>query len=169
MWKSIKNCLYKWVKCETTWKFNIVSTGQSCWHYKYRTHSHSGSGCCGLITWKDYSYVGNFPLYQRMALIFTDFLPATCTDKNLWISEASLSQLENFQHSSALPNFKYNYAVLFLKEMYWLFIYASKCFLIDHHCKTLDRIYWYSHKWQDFLQDAVVSFLRIVRLLHLST
>ena len=37
-------------------------------------------------------------------LLFTDFLPAMCTDKNLWISEVSLSELENFQHSLALPD-----------------------------------------------------------------
>ena len=46
---------------------------------------------------------------------------------------------------------------IFLKEIYWLFIYASKCFLIDHHCKTLDRIYWFHRKWLNllsFLQGA---------------
>ena len=36
---------------------------------------------------------------------------------------------------------KYNCAVLLFKEIYWLFIYASKYFLIDHRCKTLHRIY----------------------------
>ena len=35
--------------------------------------------------------------------------------------------------------------------MYWFFIYASKYFLIDHHCKTLDRLYWDPRKWQNFL------------------
>ena len=88
---------------------------------------------------------------QIFSQIFTDFLPATCTGGNLRISEASLSQLESFQCSLTLLNLKYNHAVLFLKEMYWLFIYNSKYFLIDHHCKTLERIYWYPRKWQNLL------------------
>ena len=49
-----------------------------------------------------------------------------CSVGNLWISEASLSKLEKFQCSSALPNIKYNCAILFLCEMYWSFVYASK-------------------------------------------
>ena len=49
-----------------------------------------------------------------------------CSVGNLWISEVSLSQLEKFQRSSALPNIKYNCAILFLCEMYWSFVYASK-------------------------------------------
>ena len=39
------------------------------------------------------------------------------TAGNLWVSEI-------FQHSSALPNIKYNFAVLILSQL--LFIYASK-------------------------------------------
>ena len=35
------------------------------------------------------------------------------------ISGASLSQLEKYQHSSAVPNMKYNCAILFLCQMYW--------------------------------------------------
>ena len=46
--------------------------------------------------------------------------------ENLWISEPSLGILEKFQQSLALPNIKYNCAVLFLCQMYWLFVYASK-------------------------------------------
>ena len=52
-----------------------------------------------------------------------------CTVENLWVSEPSLSKLENFQCSSALLtllNIKYNCAVLFLSQLCWLFIYASK-------------------------------------------
>ena len=37
-----------------------------------------------------------------------------CFVGNLWISGASLSWLEIFQHSSALPNIKYNCVALFL-------------------------------------------------------
>ena len=49
-----------------------------------------------------------------------------CTVGNLWISEPSLGILENFKHSSGLPNIKYNCIVLFLSQLYWLFIDASK-------------------------------------------
>ena len=42
------------------------------------------------------------------------------------ISEASLSKLEKFQRSSALLNIKYNCAVLFWSQLYWVFIYDSK-------------------------------------------
>ena len=46
---------------------------------------------------------------------------------NLWIScITSLSKLEKFQHSLALPNIKYNCAVLFWSQLYWVFIYDSK-------------------------------------------
>ena len=44
--------------------------------------------------------------------------------------------MENFQCSSAPPNIKFNCVVLFLSQLYLLFIYASKHFLIDHHCKN---------------------------------
>ena len=44
--------------------------------------------------------------------------------------------MENFQCSSVLPNIKYNCVVLFLSQFYLLFIYASKYFLVDHHCKS---------------------------------
>ena len=49
-----------------------------------------------------------------------------CSVVNLWISEASPSQLKKFQRSLALPNIKYNCAILFLCQMYWSFVYASK-------------------------------------------
>ena len=50
--------------------------------------------------------------------------------------------------------------------MYWLFIYASRYFLIDHYYKTLDRIYLYLCKWQNllnFFRSALV-FLSVVAL-----
>ena len=72
------------------------------------------------------NYIGIFPLYLRMALTFTDIptgsgalLEISCYQK------ASLSELEKFQRSSALPNIKYNSSILFLRQ-HWLFIYASK-------------------------------------------
>ena len=76
------------------------------------------------------------------------FLPARYTDRNLWIWQVSLSQLENFQCSLVLPNLKNNHAVLFLKDMYWLFIYASiiHCFLL---CWSIfpSCVVWINHKW----------------------
>ena len=44
--------------------------------------------------------------------------------------------MESIQRSLAHPNIKYNCVVLFLSQLYWLFIYASKYFLIDHDCKS---------------------------------
>ena len=46
--------------------------------------------------------------------------------ENLWILGPSLGILEKFQCSSALPNIKYNCAILFLCQMYWSLVYASK-------------------------------------------
>ena len=44
--------------------------------------------------------------------------------------------MENYQRSSAPPNIKYNCVVLFLSQLYLLFIHASKYFLIGHYCKS---------------------------------
>ena len=46
--------------------------------------------------------------------------------ENLSISEPSLGILQNFQCRSALPNIKYNCAVLFLRQVNYLFNYAPK-------------------------------------------
>ena len=54
----------------------------------------------------------------RMALILTDSPAAMSTVRNLWISEPSEGIVERFQRSSALPNIKYNFVVLFLRQMY---------------------------------------------------
>ena len=50
----------------------------------------------------------------------------TCVVGNLEILELSLGILAKFQHSLDLPNIKWNYAVLVLRQIYSLFIYASK-------------------------------------------
>ena len=71
MWKSVKKCLHKWIKCETTSKFNFVSTWQRCWHYEYRTHSHSGSGCC----WADNMDRLQFPLLVKYKLFGKMYVP----------------------------------------------------------------------------------------------
>ena len=57
-------------------------------------------------------------------------------------------------------NIKYNCAVLFLRQfMYSLFMYASKYYPIDHHCKTSIRNLWnppnYLNFWM-FLQCVSV-------------
>ena len=61
--------------------------------------------------------------------------------------------MENVRCSSAPPNTKYNCIVLFLSQWYILCIYASKYFLIGHHCKcqaefsnllAKGKIYWTS-------------------------
>ena len=46
--------------------------------------------------------------------------------ENLWKSEPSLGILEKIQSSLVLPYIKYNCVVLFLSQLYWLFIYGSK-------------------------------------------
>ena len=43
--------------------------------------------------------------------------------------------MEKLQRISAYPSIKYNCVVLFLSQLYLIFIYASKYFLIDHHGK----------------------------------
>ena len=49
--------------------------------------------------------------------------------ENLWISEPSLGILEKFQRSSDLPNIKYNCALLFWSQLYWVFIYDFKIYV----------------------------------------
>ena len=55
-----------------------------------------------------------------------------------------LSQLEKFQCSSVLANIKYNYAVLFLCQMNWSFVNASKCLtsLTRAKCGTRSTLCW---------------------------
>ena len=88
---------------------------------------------------RDASDIHRFP---TLHMVETHFLL-----ENLWISWASLGILEKFQCSSVLPNVKYNCAVLFWSQFYWLFIYASKYiflykknFLIDTHTKIWTEI-----------------------------
>ena len=84
-----------------------------------------------ILNWEELSYIGNFSSWLRdvpdiyrfpvMHMVKTEFLL-----ENLWISGASLCLLEKFQCSSAIPNMKYNCAILFLCQMYLSFVYASK-------------------------------------------
>ena len=61
-----------------------------------------------------------------MALIFTDFPTGSGSQPCALLEETSLSKLEKFQRSSDLPNIKYNCAVLFWSQLYWVFIYDLK-------------------------------------------
>ena len=68
--------------------------------------------------------------------------------ENLSISEPYLGMLQNFQCRSALPNIKHNCAVLFMRQVYYLFNYAPKTknltekkFLIDFNVETLKSIF----------------------------
>ena len=76
-------------------------------------------------------HLWNFPAVLNVK---SDFLLI-----NLWTSASSLGTLETLQCRSAVPNIKYNCALLFLSEMYWLFMHVSKYFLIDGYCKTSVR------------------------------
>ena len=88
----------------------------------------------------DATHIYRFPIVH---MVKTHFLL-----ENLSISEPSLGILHNFQRRSALPNIKYNCAVLFLRQVYYLFKYAPKTknstekkILIDFNVKTLKCIF----------------------------
>ena len=67
---------------------------------------------------RDATDIYRFPIVH---MVKTHFLL-----ENLSISEPSLGILQNFQCRSALPNIKYNCAVLFLTQVNYLFNYAPK-------------------------------------------
>ena len=90
-------------------------------------------------------HLWNFPAVLNVK---SDFLLI-----NLWTSASSLGTLETLQCRSAVPNIKYNCAVLCLSEMYWLFMHVSKYFLIDGYCKTSVRNMCNSRLM--FLQDDI--------------
>ena len=109
------------------------------------------------------SYIGIFPVYLGMPLIFTDFPTVHMVEthflfENLWISEPSLGILEKFQRSSALPNIKYNCAALFWSEiLLGIYLWFKIYFLIDTNAKiwteiidlvVLGRNYWSSCRVQ---------------------
>ena len=84
-----------------------------------------------------------------------------CFVGNLWISEASFSKVETFQHCLALPNIKYNSPILFLDKCIGYLLMLPNIFLINHHGKTqselIDAIRNFQ-KWMLFCQCAVVLF-----------
>ena len=119
-----------------------------------------------------------FPVYLGMPLIFTDFQHCTCLRltscwkiENMRIWEPSSGILEKFQCSRAFPNIKYNSAVLFWSQLYWLFIYTSKyifhinLFFIDTHTKIWTEftdIVFFSKKLLKFLQG--MRWLKVIIL-----
>ena len=105
--------------------------------FKYRADLHWKVSSC----LRDATDIHRFPIVH---MVKTHFLL-----ENLSISEPSLGILQNFQRRSALPNIKYNYAVLFLRQVNYLFNYAPKTknstkkkILIDFNVKTLKCIFW---------------------------
>ena len=56
--------------------------------------------------------------------------------KNLWISEPSFP---NSKHSSALSNIKYKYALLFLSQLYYLFMLQNIFFSLNTNVRSLQQ------------------------------
>ena len=109
LWENIfseayTNDPYIWHKNNITQFYFILGRAKLRWNFS---------------SWlRDASDIHRFPTVH---MVKTHFLL-----ENLWISKPSLGILERFQRSSALPNIKYNCAILFLCEMYGPFVYASK-------------------------------------------
>ena len=75
---------------------------------------------------RDASDIHRFPTVH---MVETHFLL-----ENLLISEPSLGILEKFQCSSALPNIKYNRAVLFWSQLHWVLFMLLNIFSHRHQC-----------------------------------
>ena len=78
--------------------------------------------------------------------------------ENLWISESSLGILEKFQCSSALPNIRYNCAVIILESIVLgIYLWFKIYFLIDTNAKMwteiIDLVILGRNYWQ-FLQGG---------------
>ena len=98
------NTQYNWLQNNTVQLYFILGRAELHWNFSSKP--------------KDGSDIHRFSNRKWVSTM--------CTVGNLWISEASLSKLEKFQHSLALLNIKYNCAVLFWSQLYWVFIYDSK-------------------------------------------
>ena len=82
------------------------------------------SSCGVYLFWNFSSWLrDSFDIYRFLVvhMVKTHFLL-----ENKWISGESLRILEKFQCNLALPNIKYNCVILFLCQMCWSFVYASK-------------------------------------------
>ena len=96
--------------------------------------------------WRNYSYIDfreswNFSSMPKDGSDIHRFsnrkwVLIPCTVGNLWISQASPNKLGKFQHRSALPNIKYNCAVLFWVKCIGCLLHFQIHFLINHQCKT---------------------------------
>ena len=73
--------------------------------------------------------------------------------------------LEKFQCSWALLNIKCNCVVLFLGQLNWLFIYASKYISIGHHCKIQSEFSDLLEKSRSACSSYIVTILGIIQSL----
>ena len=124
MWKSVKKCLHKWIKCETTSKFNFVLTWQRCWHYEYRTHSHSGSGCC----WADNMDRLQFCLLVKYKLF-----------------DLTLEMTFEFFHNSHWIRW-----IQFIYEEHFAFHFMVTC--LFHRHITINSIQWIHWIWWKIME-----------------
>ena len=111
------NNQYNWLQNNIAQLYFILWRAKLCWNF---------SSCL-----RDATDIYRFPIVH---MVKTHFLL-----ENLWISEPSLGIMEKFQCSLTLPNIKYNCAVSFWSQLYWLFIYASK-YIFPHKKKILTKI-----------------------------
>ena len=88
--------------------------------FRYKLQGDSGGPLMCKTQKGPWAHIGvvshgeGYVLSRRTELIVMCFM-----FENIWISESPLGILEKFQYSSALPNIKYNYVVLFLWQK-WL-------------------------------------------------
>ena len=132
-WSINRDSQYNWLQNNIAQLYFILGKAKLCWNFS---------------SWiRDASDIHRFPTLHMVEIYFLL--------ENLWISVPSLGILENLQCSSAVPNIKYNCVVLFLSQLCWLYIYASKYISIitDTHTKIwteimimsfLGRNYWSS-------------------------
>ena len=68
-----------------------------------------------------------FPVYLRIFCIYIfSIRKCVLTKWTVWKSVNIRGKMDKLQHRSALPNMKYNCAILFLNQRYWLFMYDAK-------------------------------------------
>ena len=94
--------------------------------------------------------------------------------ENLWIWESSLSILEEFQCVLACPFIQYNFVVLFLRQVYFLFMYMlpnifshgpplwNPVRILWSHCWTLSRVVKDASISSITLLTSLSSYLRCI-------
>ena len=165
MWKSVKKCLHKWIKCETTSKFNFVLTWQRCWHYEYRTHSHSGSGCC----WADNMDRLQFPLLLKYKLFgdsnmirhgvffalnhFTELLPSFPKVQ----FETQTESIDVFFDYIVISIFRLHFKKIFLDQRFGKRMYLKKTTFDPLSRFDLCSPSFFSFFWRSLLRVTVKS------------